>query len=105
MITSRQVRAARVLLGWTQETLADKALVALTALKRFESVNGLGVRDDTRRQVIKALEAAGIVFLNSNGGEGVMLVRAPNDTARPKTAADRGDGGNVSRRISGLPAR
>ena len=37
MITSRQVRAARALLGWTQELLADKALVALTALKRLES--------------------------------------------------------------------
>jgi len=37
MITSRQVRAARALLRWTQEKLADKALVALTALKRLES--------------------------------------------------------------------
>ena len=77
MVTSRQVRAARVLLGWTQETLADKALVALTALKRLESVNGLRVRDETRRQVVKALEGAGIVFLNSDGGQGVMLVHAP----------------------------
>jgi DNA-binding XRE family transcriptional regulator len=40
MITSRQVRAARALLGWTQEMLADKALVALTALKRLESESG-----------------------------------------------------------------
>ncbi len=37
MVTSRQVRAARALLGWTQDLLADKALVALTALKRLES--------------------------------------------------------------------
>ena len=36
MITSRQVRAARALLGWTQEMLTDKALVALTALKHLE---------------------------------------------------------------------
>ena len=59
MITSRQVRAARALLGWTQEMLADKALVALTALKRLESENDLAVRDDTRHQVVRALEAAG----------------------------------------------
>jgi len=39
MITSRQVRAARALLGWSQELLADKALVALTALKRLESID------------------------------------------------------------------
>ena len=37
MITGRQVRAARALLNWTQEMLAEKALVALTALKRLES--------------------------------------------------------------------
>jgi hypothetical protein len=82
MVTSRQVRAARVLLGWTQETLADKALVALTALKRLESANGLGVRDETRRQVVRALEGAGIMFLNSDGGRGVMLVDAPSDARR-----------------------
>jgi ribosome-binding protein aMBF1 (putative translation factor) len=62
MITSRQVRAARALPGWTQEMLADKALVALTALKRLESESGLKVREDTRRQVRRALEKAGIVF-------------------------------------------
>ena len=73
MITSRQVRAARALLGWTQEMLADEALVALTALKRLESEN-LPVREDTRHQVVKALEAAGIVFLDSDRGQGVLLV-------------------------------
>lgn len=61
-------------MGWTQELLADKALVALTALKRLES-DRLSVRDATRGAVRKALEAAGIVFLSSGRGEGVMLVR------------------------------
>ncbi|EQB08680.1 XRE family transcriptional regulator [Sphingobium quisquiliarum P25] len=75
MTTSRQVRAARALLNWTQEMLADEALVALTALKRLESENKLPVREDTRHQVVKALEDAGIVFLDSERGEGVMLVR------------------------------
>ena len=74
MITSRQVRAARALLGWSQELLADKALVALTALKRLES-DRLSVRDATREAVRKALEAAGIVFLTSDRREGVVLVR------------------------------
>jgi ribosome-binding protein aMBF1 (putative translation factor) len=73
MITSRQVRAARALLGWTQEMLADKALVALTALKRLESENDLPVRDETRQQVVKALEAAGIEFVDSGRRRGVLL--------------------------------
>ena len=57
MITGRQVRAARALLFWTQEMLAEKALVALTALKRLESERGLPVHEATRDQVRRALEA------------------------------------------------
>ena len=75
MITARQIRAARALLGWTQEMLADKALVALTALKRLESESGLQVREETRLQVRRALEANGIVFMQSQQGEGVMAMR------------------------------
>jgi transcriptional regulator with XRE-family HTH domain len=75
MITSRQVRAARALLNWTQETLADKAVVALTALKRLESESGLPVREDTRDQVRRALETNGIAFITSDRGRGVMLLQ------------------------------
>jgi hypothetical protein len=53
------------------------AEVAVTALKRLESESGLKVREDTRGQVHRALENAGIVFLASEQGEGVMLVRNP----------------------------
>lgn len=58
MITGRQIRAARALLHCTQEMLAEKSLVALTALKRLESERGLGVHEGTRDQVRRALEAA-----------------------------------------------
>ena len=51
MITGRQVRAARALLNWKQEMLAEKALVALTALKRLESERQLQVHEGTRDQV------------------------------------------------------
>ena len=74
MITARQSRAARALLGWTQETLADKARISLTALKRLESESGLDVYETTRDQVRRALEAAGIVFLSTDKGQGVLLV-------------------------------
>ena len=76
MITARQSRAARALLGWTQETLADRARISLTALKRLESENGLAVYETTSDQVRRALEANGIVLLSSDRGEGVMLVHA-----------------------------
>jgi hypothetical protein len=76
--------AARALLGWTQELFADKALIVLTALKRLES-DRLSVRDATGDAVRKALEAAGIVFLSSGHGEGVMLVR--QETREPDKGA------------------
>lgn len=73
MITSHQTRAARALLGWTQEMLADKARVSLTALKRLESVNDLRVFETTADNVRRALEEAGIAFISSGSHIGVML--------------------------------
>ena len=77
MITGRQVRAARALLNWKQEMLAEKALVALTALKRLESERQLQVHEGTRDQVRRVLEAAGILFVESDRGRGVMLLNEP----------------------------
>ena len=74
MITGRQVRAARALLNWKQEMLAEKALVALTALKRLESERGLPTHESTRDQIRRALEAAGVLFIESDRGHGVMLL-------------------------------
>ena len=80
MITARQTRAARALLGWTQETLAEKALVSLTALKRLESESDVKVFETTRDQVRRTLESNGIVFMTSDQGEGVMLVHSKVDS-------------------------
>jgi ribosome-binding protein aMBF1 (putative translation factor) len=79
MITARQSRAARALLGWNQETLADKAQVSLTALKRLESASGLEVYETTRDQVRRTLESHGILLLTTDQGEGVMVVRGKAD--------------------------
>jgi hypothetical protein len=84
MITGRQVRAARALLFWTQEMLAEKALVALTALKRLESERELPVHDTTRDLVRRALENAGVLFVESDRGRGVMLLNEP-----PKSSSQR----------------
>ncbi len=82
MITARQTRAARALLGWTQEMLADRAKVSLTALKRMESANDLRVFESTSDQVRRALEAGGIAFINSGRNEGVMIVDAHDKPER-----------------------
>lgn len=72
MITPRQIRAARALLGWTQERLADAALVALTALKRLEAGDA-SVRASTREAVRRALESAGIEWIAMGRRIGVAL--------------------------------
>lgn len=86
MITGRQVRAARALLFWTQEMLAEKALVALTALKRLESERELPVHDTTRDLVRRALENAGVLFVESDRGRGVMLLNEPPKSSQPRRA-------------------
>lgn len=60
--------------------LAEKALVALTALKRLESERGLGVHEGTTDQVRRALEAAGILFIESGQGRGVMFLNETSDS-------------------------
>lgn len=77
MITGRQIRAARMLLNWKQEMLAEKALVALTALKRLESERGLRVHEATRDRVRRALEAAGIMFIDTDREHGATLLKGP----------------------------
>ena len=76
MISARQIRAARALLGWSQQKLADEAIVSASAVRRLE----LGVADSrisTLAAVQQALEKAGITFVPTSTaqGEGVRLAR------------------------------
>ena len=65
------VLPVRDLLNWKQEMLAEKALVALTALMRLLSERSLSerslpVHESTRDQVRRALETSGILFVKSD---------------------------------------
>lgn len=65
LITGRQLKAARALVGWEQTDLAKKAAVAISTVRRMESFEGeVGARTATLSLVQKALEKAGIEFLN-----------------------------------------
>lgn len=73
MVTPRQIRAARALLGWSQQLLADKAIVSVNALARLER-GEVDPRMSTLMAVYRALTEAGIEFLPANEkGEGVRL--------------------------------
>ena len=68
-----QCKGGRAMLGWSQERLAKASKVALRTLADFES----GARqpyDRTLADIRRALEDAGIVFIDTNGGgPGVRL--------------------------------
>jgi transcriptional regulator with XRE-family HTH domain len=77
-ITIEQLRAARGLLGWSQTELALKAGLSLPTVKRLEGGFGPRVSDDARTKLQKALEAAGVEFIDENGGgPGVRLKKSP----------------------------
>jgi transcriptional regulator with XRE-family HTH domain len=86
MITPRQIRAARALLDWSQQDLADKAIVSLNALARLER-GAVDPRASTLSAVEKALNRAGIEFIpETDRGEGVRLSK-PEPARRTATKA------------------
>jgi predicted transcriptional regulator len=77
MVTPRQVRAARALLGWSQQQLADNAIISLNALIRLER-GQVDSRVSTLNSVVKALAKAGVEFIAADSkGEGVRLSDPP----------------------------
>ena len=77
-VSIRQIKAARALLAWSQEELAASASVSVPTIKRLEAQDGpLGGRDETSSKIRLALQAAGIEFIDENGGgSGVRLRKA-----------------------------
>ncbi len=84
MISAEQLKAARGLLGWNQSRLAQASNLALSTIKRMERPRGLarGISENVMN-VQRALEDAGIIFIDENGGgPGVRL----------RTGAEKGRG-------------
>jgi len=63
MISSTQIKAARALLGWKGQDLADNSGVGVATLRRYEAQNGIPNANTFVLKAIKdCLEGAGIVF-------------------------------------------
>ena len=84
MVTTRQVKAARALLGWSQADLAEKSGVSEPTVARLESIDGeLGGRELTAEKIRSAIEGAGVLFIDENGGgSGVRLRMRPKEKSR-----------------------
>jgi hypothetical protein len=75
VLSSELIRAARALLRWEQRDLEAASSVSLPTIKRLESKPGImAAHPSTVLALRRALESAGIEFIDENGGgPGVRL--------------------------------
>ena len=74
-LTSAQIRAARALIRWSAADLAKASSVGATTIRRAElAVSETSMTAPNNLAIRRTLEAAGIVFIDANGGgPGVRL--------------------------------
>lgn len=78
MLQAAQIRAARALLGWRQEDLAQAAEIGLATIARIEQSSGVVQGNfSTIMKIQRALEQKGISFFSGQEGFGVRLARRP----------------------------
>jgi hypothetical protein len=79
-LTSAQMRAARALIRWSAEDLARASAVSVTTVRRAELTEeetSLTMANDL--SIRRALEGAGVDFIDENGGgPGVRLRKQVN---------------------------
>ena len=75
MITGRQIRAARGLLGWSGDEAAQESGVTRNTIHRLESFDGIPPsRSQSLIDLQKAFEKAGIEFIGGpSDGPGVRF--------------------------------
>jgi DNA-binding XRE family transcriptional regulator len=79
VVSVKQIKAGRALLGWSQSDLASASDVSEPTIARLESVDGeLGGRVATAEKIRFALEKGGIQFINENGGGPGVRLKKPN---------------------------
>ena len=81
MITASQCRAARGLLDWTQQELANAARVGVATVRVFEGETA-ETRPATLAVLRRAFELAGVEFIEENGG-GVGVRYRKRQRGRP----------------------
>jgi hypothetical protein len=83
-ISSAQLRAARALLRWSALDLANASKVGVATIRRVEVLEGeIPVTSANAEAIRRALEAAGVEFIDENGGGAGVRLRKPSQ-AKPK---------------------
>jgi hypothetical protein len=77
-ISSAQLRAARALLRWSALDLAKASRVGVATIRRVEVMDGdIPVTSANEAALRKALETAGVEFIDENGGGPGVRLRKP----------------------------
>lgn len=77
-ITSAQLRAARALLRWSAVELAEAARVGVATVRRAELAEGqVQMTLANEAALRRALELAGVDFIDENGGGAGVRLRKP----------------------------
>jgi transcriptional regulator with XRE-family HTH domain len=64
LVWTRQIKAARSLIGWEQYQLAVKAGVGIATVRRLERMNGpIRAQFETIDKIRRALESGGVEFI------------------------------------------
>jgi ribosome-binding protein aMBF1 (putative translation factor) len=76
-LTASQIRAARALLRWSAENLAQRSAVGVATIRRAEvSEDKTSLTIPNNFAIRTALEIAGVEFIDGNGGgPGVRLAK------------------------------
>ena len=83
-ISSDQMRAARALVRWSALDLAKASKVGVATIRRVEVVEGeIPVTLANEAALRRALESAGVEFIDENGGGlGVRLRKRTDETKK-----------------------
>jgi hypothetical protein len=77
-ISSAQLRAARALLRWSAVDLARASKVGVATIRRVEVMEGnIPVTSANEAAIRRALETAGVEFIDENGGGVGVRLRKP----------------------------
>ena len=78
-LSSAQIRAARALLRWSAQDLARESALGVNTIRRAEvAEDAIALTAANNLAIRRVLEAAGIEFIDENGGgPGVRLKKPP----------------------------
>jgi transcriptional regulator with XRE-family HTH domain len=83
MVTPAQCRAARGLIGWSQQDLARRARIGIVTVHQLEAGTSQP-RRATLDVIRRAFEASGVELIDENGGGPGVRLRKRQRLKKPK---------------------